>query len=83
MKTPRGGYRWSPTRHVLQGREQTAAKLSDSLVGRIRAIHIRYDRELGATALARRYGVSKTIIQDVVAGVRWKHVPPAARRPWE
>jgi hypothetical protein len=78
----RGGDR-CPTRRALCGREQPAAKLTDSLVGRIRAIHVRYDRELGATALARRYGVSKTVVQGLVAGVRWKHVPPASRRPWE
>lgn len=79
----RGGDRWSPTRRIRCGREQRAAKLTDSQVSRIRAIHIRYDWELGATALARRYGVSKTVIQGIIAGVRWKHVPPASRRPWE
>lgn len=82
-KSARGGYRWSPTRRVLRGRQQRAAKLTERLVSYIRAIHIPYDRELGATALARRYGVSKTIIQGVVAGERWKHVAQASRRPWE
>lgn len=79
----RGGYRWCPTRHLLVGRAQQAAKLTDDVVRNIRTIHIRYDHELGSTALARRYGVSSKLIRLVVDGVRWKHVPPVSRRAWE
>ena len=76
----RGGYRWTQTRRILRGREQKAAKLTDGMVSEIRALYIRYDRELGATALGRRYGVSRKLIEGVVAGVRWKHVEGGLKR---
>lgn len=57
-----------PTQGMRSGR----AKLTDDLV---REIRFRYENEdISQPKLAREYGVSKTLIWDVVSGNRWKHV---------
>lgn len=80
---PRGGYRWTPTRRILRGREQRAAKLTDRMAMEIITLYIPGDRDVGATALARRFGVSRTLVQGVADRTRWKHLSAPPPRPWQ
>lgn len=79
----RGGYRWTPTRRILRGRQQRAAKLTDRMAMEIIELYIPYDRDVGATALARRFEVSRTLVQGVVDRTRWKHITAPPPRPWK
>lgn len=51
-----------------------AAKLDEVTVRAIRAEYIPRDRQHGARAIARRLGVTQTIVSDAIRGVSWKEV---------
>ncbi len=58
----------------LRGESHQDAKLTDGDVKWIRANYIGYDREFGTRAMARKFGVNKTAIIDILAGRTWKHL---------
>ena len=69
-------------RRVLRGTEQKGARLTEDQVAEIIATHVRYCRRFGATAQAKRRGVTKAIVLRIIAGTAWPHVPrPAPRQP--
>lgn len=57
-----------------RGEEQIQAKLSDSAVNRIRTLYA--SGQATQRGLAAQYGVSKTLIGNVVRGENWNHVAP-------
>lgn len=66
---------------VTRGEDHYLAKLTDEKVRDIRELHAWKQREIkrlhaaySAKALARRYGVSTTCIENALAGKTWAHV---------
>ena len=55
------------------GEKHHAHKLSQEAVKHIRATYKRYDRECGAAALARLYGVDKSTVQAVINNETWRN----------
>ena len=53
--------------------------LSEEDVVAIRREYVCYNRKRGSGALAKKYGISKTIICRIVRGLRWTHVPEATK----
>lgn len=49
-------------------------KLTDEKVMEILTLYISGDRRYGQTALSRRYGMSQSVIHEVVLGKTWKHI---------
>ncbi len=62
-------------RKIQQGEELANARLNADLIHEICEIHVPYDREFGASALARKYGVGTTTILNVIKGKTYKNVP--------
>lgn len=62
--------------NLRRGEAHGRAKLTEADVLAIRARYVWQDRNNGARALSRRYGVSKTTIARIVAGEYWAHVEP-------
>ena len=58
----------------LGGEHCPKAKLTEDNVREIRRIHIRRDKEYGANALAKRFGVGQRTILSVVARETWQSV---------
>ena len=50
------------------GEEHHAHKLTEDEVKYIRQVYIKRDKEFGAVALSKRFGVDRTTIHDVVKG---------------
>jgi len=62
-------------RHVnLYGSEHGMAKLNEEKVMDIRRTYLKYSRDYGAPALAKKYGVTKTTIKNVANNKIWRHV---------
>lgn len=57
-----------------RGERIATAKLTADAIREIRSTFRRSDRRFGASALARRYGVSRDTIACVVARKTWRHV---------
>jgi hypothetical protein len=57
-----------------KGESHPTHKLTDELVRAMRADHIPGKHGHGAGALARKYGIGKTVASLVISGQRWKHV---------
>jgi hypothetical protein len=55
-----------------RGEAHPLAKLTAEAVEQIRQRYRRYDRENGAPALAREFGVTKGAILAVIYGITWK-----------
>ena len=56
------------------GEKNPRAKLNSAQILEIRKRFIRYDRQHGATQLAREYSVSKTVILQIISGRLWGHI---------
>lgn len=65
----RGRRRSVPPRHAGQSHPQ--AKLTAEQVRQIRETYVPYHKEYGGTALAKRYGVSQTVVSGIVRGAAW------------
>lgn len=63
----------SKDRHT-RGIRNSKAKLTDEIVKCIKADYRPWDRTCSMTVMSQRYGVSPSIISDVIHGKRWKHV---------
>lgn len=61
-----------------RGERSANAKLSDDAV---RSIRSQYDQGASSRQIARKFGVSATIIKAVVRGDTWAHLPMGERRP--
>lgn len=59
---------------AVRGERNPASKLTDDDVRCIRSIYKPYSREFSQRALARRFGVSKKVIELVLSGRAWGHV---------
>lgn len=59
---------------AMKGEQNKNAKLNEIAVKQIRETYKRGDRQRGAEALARKYGVSGTAIKMCLRGVSWSHV---------
>lgn len=64
------GHRLEKTR----GENNIFHKLTESQVTEIRSIYRKNSRELGQPALARKYGVSRGAIENIVINKKWKHL---------
>ena len=60
-----------------RGSANNMAKLTEANVAAIRRAYRPGCRVNGGRAMARRYGVAHTTIQDVVSGERWAHMAQA------
>lgn len=56
------------------GEEHHAHKLTESNVLYIRKVYIKRDPLYGATALAKRFNVDRTTVNDVIKGKTWRNV---------
>ena len=56
------------------GEEHHAHKLTETDVRYIKQVYVKRDIKFGAVALARRFGVDRTTIHDIVKGKTWKGV---------
>lgn len=56
------------------GEEHHSHKLTSEAVGYIRKFYKKRDKNLGAIALAKKFGVDRTTILDVVNGKSWNEV---------
>ncbi|MEB2544316.1 HNH endonuclease signature motif containing protein [Burkholderia cenocepacia] len=56
---------------TLRGEDQPSAKLTAEIVAYCREVYIARDKEFGATALARRFGVTQSAISRVILRNRW------------
>ena len=56
------------------GEEHHSHKLTSEAVRYIRKFYIKRDKNLGAIALAKKFGVDRTTILDVVNGKSWNGV---------
>lgn len=59
-------------RASTKGENNPRARLTQKQVDEIRARFVRYDRRNGARQISREYGVSKTVIQDIVTDRIWR-----------
>lgn len=66
------GVRLHPESYSLLGEDNNAAKLTDAQVREIRARH--QAGEAGYKRLADEYGVSKSVIRDVIKRITWSHI---------
>ncbi|MET3229451.1 UNVERIFIED_ORG: hypothetical protein ABIC54_001625 [Burkholderia sp. 1263] len=64
-------------KRTATGERSGNAKLSDADVIAARAEYVRYDREHGSGALARRYGVTQAMMLRAIVGDAWAHLPGA------
>ena len=60
----------------LKGEKSVSAKVSDDDVRTIRATYVPQCREFGLYALARRYGISRPAVGNIVKRKTWGHVKP-------
>lgn len=60
--------------HKNMGESNGQSKLTVDDVKYIKKYHIKGDREFGATAMGKKFGVSKTSILDILKGKTWAHV---------
>lgn len=65
-------------RRLQMGEAHHHSILTESQVREIRALYRKRDRECGAEALGRRYGVTGSAILAVVSGRVWAHLTPLA-----
>ena len=63
----------SGLRKSKQGSDNTNSKLSKEEVEEIRHTFIKSDREFGASALGRKYGVTHRVILNIVNNLSYKH----------
>lgn len=56
------------------GEKHHAHKLTEDEVKYIRQVYIKRDKEFGAVALSKRFGVDRTTIHDVVKGKTWREI---------
>jgi hypothetical protein len=56
------------------GSKNATAKLTEEKVLEARRRYIRYDKVNGATALAKEFGVSTTVMWMVLNRERWTHI---------
>ena len=59
---------------LARGTKKCRAKLTDARVRLMRALYVPHSRKFGSRALARRFGIGKSLAGDVIRGNRWKHV---------
>lgn len=59
---------------TVRGEKKANAILTESRVLSARAEFVPWNREHGASALARRYGVTLSAMHDALSGRKWKHV---------
>lgn len=59
---------------VSHGEAHTHAALTEEAVRTIRRVYVPRHREFGCRGLARKYGVSHTVVSDVVLSKSWGHV---------
>ena len=59
---------------IHHGEENDNAKLTDEAVIYIRENYIPKDREFGARALSRKFGVCHSVVLDVIHNLRWNHI---------
>ena len=57
-----------------RGSKHWQAALTEEKVAVIRSEYRYRDRDHSIRALARKYGVSYSTIQEIVTGIRWRHV---------
>lgn len=61
----------------INGEQHYAHKLTSDIVREIRLKYIPCDKEYGQCALARKYGVSQSVIKNALSGKTWKCVKEA------
>lgn len=57
----------------VSGQNNGRSKLTEDDVRAIKNRHVRYCRKNGAKQIARDYGVSKTVILQIISGKLWAH----------
>jgi hypothetical protein len=60
--------------NAARGMRQGSAKITDDTVLEIRRRYIHHDRRNGASAMARRYGISKSSVFNILTKRTWRHV---------
>ena len=50
------------------------AKLTESQVRQIRAMHVPWSHKFGSAALGRMFGVCRQAVDDIISHKNWKHV---------
>ncbi|MCY0933612.1 NUMOD4 motif-containing HNH endonuclease [Streptomyces sp. H34-S4] len=68
------GTRFVPSPESVSGELNGSAKLTEEQVRYCRQVYIKRDREFGARALARTFGVSQRSMSDAINGKTWKVV---------
>ena len=58
----------------MPGEKHPNHKLTEDEVKYIRQVYIKRDKEFGAVALSKRFGVDRTTIHDVVKGKTWREI---------
>lgn len=58
----------------IRGENHYAHKLTNEIVKEIRRNYIEGDREYGQGAMARKYGVTQSVIHNIIKRNIWKHV---------
>lgn len=59
---------------IPYGERHASSKLTAEQVLEIRRTYIPRDREYGQSALGRKYGVSQSVIHDIIKRIMWPHI---------